>query len=398
MANIVVIGGSFAGLAAALELRRLLPADSSVTVVSANDKFVFMPSLIWVMQGWREIDDLTFEIEPILADADVAFKHARLEEIQPDNHTLALSTGESLSYDKAVIAVGGEWDWDQIPGSRPRPDGHVTSILSPSDAIAAREHWQAFLSDPGPVVIGIALGGSLYGVAYELVLNIHLALQQAEVRDQCSITLVTPEPYLGHFGLEGIGNSRKVIEAAFKRHDILYATEKQIREVEANNLVVSPLQHFPSNLMMLIPPYRGIKPVREVSDLVDEQGLIPVDEYQRSVHDLDIYAAGTAAKIEGTSSGTLPLGRFTPGTVSAEMGRIAATNIAADLGHGDKRVRTEQELKAFYVLDSGGDGLLMSLGAQSWLNLQVKVPGPWSHWAKSLAERYQMWQVQTGIY
>jgi hypothetical protein len=50
------------------------------------------------------------------------------------------------------------------------------------------------------------------------------------------------------------------------------------------------------------------------------------------------------------------------------------------------------------VLDSGEDGLLMSLGAQPWLALQMRVPGPWSHWAKRIAERYQMWQLQAGKY
>lgn len=398
MADVVVIGGSFAGLAAALELRRLLPPGSSVTVVSASDRFVFMPSLIWVMQGWREPDDLTFSIQPMLDTASVDFKHARVEAILPDERTVSLNTGESLHYDRLVIAAGGEWDWDQIPGSRPRPDGHNTSILSLPDALSAREYWQAFLSDPGPIVVGIALGGSLYGAAYEMVLNLDVALRQAEIREECSITLVTPEPYLGHFGLEGIGNSRTVIESAFRHRDILYAAEKQIREVESDRLVVSPLQHFPSKLTMLIPPYRGIKPVREVPDLGDEQGLIPVDAYQRSVQYPDIYAAGTAARIDEQPTGLLPLGRFTPGTVSAEMGRLAAANVAADLGSGDPRPRTEESLKAFYVMDSGADGLLMSLGPQPWLNLQMRVPGPWSHWAKSLAERYQMWQVQTGKY
>lgn len=398
MADVVVIGGSFAGLAAALELRRLLPDNSPVTVVSASDRFVFMPSLIWVMQGWREPDDLTFSVKPMLDAARVGFRHARLEAIQPDEGTVSLDTGELIPYDRLIIAAGGEWDWEQIPGSRPRPDGHNTSILSLPDAVSAREDWQTFLSNPGPIVVGISLGSSLYGAAYEMVLNLDVALRQAEIREECSITLVTPEPYLGHFGLEGIGSSRKVIESAFRHRDILYAAEKQIREVEADRLVVSPLQHFPSNLTMLIPPYRGIKPVRDVPSLSDEQGLIPVDVYQRSERYPDIYAAGTAARIGEPSSGLLPLGRFMPGTVSAELGRLAAANVAADLGSGDPLPRTEESLKAFYVLDSGEDGLLMSLGPQSWLNLQLRVPGPWSHWAKSLAERYQMWQVQTGRY
>jgi hypothetical protein len=38
----------------------------------------------------------------------------------------------------------------------------------------------------------------------------------------------------------------------------------------------------------------------------------------------------------------------------------------------------------------------MSLGSQSWLTLQLNLPGSWSYWANLMAEKYQMWQIQQG--
>ena len=93
-----------------------------------------------------------------------------------------------------------------------------------------------------------------------------------------------------------------------------------------------------------------------------------------------------------------PSGVFVPGVVSAEMGRTAAANIAADLSHGLPVKKTQEEINAFYVLDSGAQGLFISLGPQSWLNLQINLPGPWSHWAKVIVERYQIRQLQMGNY
>jgi sulfide:quinone oxidoreductase len=247
-------------------------------------------------------------------------------------------------------------------------------------------------------VIGIGLDTSLIGAAYELALTLDSALRQEGKRKAAEITLVTPEPYLGHFGQNGIGNSRALLEAAFEHQGIFYATEKQISHVEANRLVAAPMLYYESKLTMLIPPYRGIKPVREAPGLADSNGLIPVNEHQRSASNPDIYAAGTAALVPEHSPTLLPLGRFIPGTVSAELGRIAARNVAANLGHGDPFARSEEALKSFYILDTGGDGLLLSLGSQPWLNVQLQIPGPWAHWAKSIAERYQMWQLQTGKY
>jgi hypothetical protein len=80
------------------------------------------------------------------------------------------------------------------------------------------------------------------------------------------------------------------------------------------------------------------------------------------------------------------------------MGRIAAANIAADLGYGEPVKKPATAMKSFYVLDSVGHGLFMSLGPQSWLNVQLNVPGPWGHWAKQMTEKYQMWQLQSGRY
>jgi sulfide:quinone oxidoreductase len=149
---------------------------------------------------------------------------------------------------------------------------------------------------------------------------------------------------------------------------------------------------------MIVPPYRGIGPVREVSGLGDEKGLIPVGATYRSRQYPHIFAAGAAIQLKPKMTTLLPCGVFIPGTASAEMGRVAAINMAADLGYGEPVEKPASAMKSFYVLDSAGHGLFMSLGPQAWLNLQLNVPGPWGHWAKIMTEKYQMWQLQTGRY
>ncbi len=86
-----------------------------MTLISVSDTFTFLPSLIWVAQGWRELDEITFSIRPTLEEAGIEFIQARLEQIDPQDKALTLSTGESaearsgLAYDKLLIATGGEW-------------------------------------------------------------------------------------------------------------------------------------------------------------------------------------------------------------------------------------------------------------------------------------------------
>jgi sulfide:quinone oxidoreductase len=397
MAKVIVIGGSYAGLTAALELRRLLPAEDSVTLVSASEYFFFFPSLIWVIQGERELSDLSFSLQPVLEDAGVEFIPRRLVRINPAENTVDLNGDLTLSYDRLLIATGGEWDWESIPGSRPKPDGFSVSMLSPSAAVAARQDWKALLENPCPIVVGVGLNAGLYGAAYELTLNLDTALRKAGVRDEVLITFITPEPFLGHFGHGGLGNSRQILESAFRKQDILALTETQIKRVEADLVILAGRPGgLDSGFTVIVPPYIGIGPVRETPDLADARGQIPVDDYYKSTKYPSIYAVGTAIQIEPTDKPLLPCGILVTGKVSAEMGRIAAANIAADFGVGVPIQKSPRDLKDFYVLDSGSQGLFMSLGSQPWLNLQVNLPGPWSHWAKVIAEDYQMWQLKSG--
>jgi sulfide:quinone oxidoreductase len=399
MGNAIIIGSSYAGLAAALELRSRLPASRTVTVVSLSNQFIFFPSLIWVVQGERELADISFPIQPVLEKAGITFVHARLERINTEESSITLSDGQELPYERLLLATGGEWDWGNKPGLQPKPQGFITSLLSPSAAQEARKDWQALLADPGPVIIGLDLNASLYGAAYEFVLNLDIALRKAGVREVAQINFITPEPYLGHFGHEGLGNSRQIIEAAFARQDITYLTEAQIHHIEEETVVLSNMRaRLPSRFTMIVPPYRGITPVREVPGLGDEKGHIPVDGMYRSQRYPNIFAAGAAIQIKPEVVTLLPCGVFVPGTASAEMGRIAAANIAADLGYGEPVEKPATALKSFYVLDSAGHGLFMSLGPQPWLNVQLNVPGPWGHWAKIITEKYQLWQLKSGRY
>lgn len=61
-AKVLVLGGNFGGLTAAIGLKHELEDDVDVTVISASDKFLFNPSLIWLPFGKRKAKDITFKI------------------------------------------------------------------------------------------------------------------------------------------------------------------------------------------------------------------------------------------------------------------------------------------------------------------------------------------------
>ena len=74
--KVLVLGGNFGGLTAALAIRHELHGDVDVSVVSASDRFVFNPSLIWLRFGKRSPDDITFPLAPTFEEHGVEFVHA----------------------------------------------------------------------------------------------------------------------------------------------------------------------------------------------------------------------------------------------------------------------------------------------------------------------------------
>ena len=94
MARIVVLGGSFGGLTAAFELKRLLGKKAAVTVVSEDDKFVFIPSLPWLAMGWRQAADISLSLRPILERKGMTFIHEKAKGVDADNSRVVTEAGE----------------------------------------------------------------------------------------------------------------------------------------------------------------------------------------------------------------------------------------------------------------------------------------------------------------
>ena len=55
------------------------------------------------------------------------------------------------------------------------------------------------------------------------------------------ITFVTSEPYIGHLGLGGVGDSKSMLESELRDHDIKWITNAKTTKVEAGKMFVTEL-------------------------------------------------------------------------------------------------------------------------------------------------------------
>ena len=215
--KVLVLGGNFGGLTAALTVKHALHGDVDVTVVSAADHFLFNPSLIWVPFGKRRPQDITFPLAPTFAEHDVHFVHAEATELDLAARRVSTTAGPQ-DYDYLVIATGYRNNFQAVPGLG--PDGNASTITTLEDAVHAGEAWRRLLRDPGDVVVGATQGAGCFGAAYEFLFNTSYQLRKAGLKNKVKLTYITSEPFLGHFGIGGLPHGESLLGMFLKKEGI----------------------------------------------------------------------------------------------------------------------------------------------------------------------------------
>ncbi|MFH1278298.1 MAG: FAD-dependent oxidoreductase [Candidatus Eisenbacteria bacterium] len=391
--RIVILGASFGGLTVAHELRRLLPSgEREITVVARDDHFVFIPSLPWVALGRRTMAQISFPVAPTLRSRGIDFVSGEVARIDPQGQKVHF--GESaLDYDFVVIATGHRSANEAVPGLGPF-DGPGHSLMSPPETEEARDAWSAFLEDPGPVVIGCAAGASCLGPAYEFAFEIDHALKRRKMRHRVPITFVTPEPFLGHFGVGGMGRARQFLEGEFEHRDINYLTSVVVSKITASSVELEDGTAFESRYSLIIPPLAGVKAVSVSTGLGNPKGFVPVNDEYRHGEFGNVYAVGVAVAYPPVGETPVPVNFPKTGHMTVQMARAAARNIAADIHGGDRVARPPF---VHCIMDMGDTAARMRADPvrPPRNHVDMSVGRRWL-WAKKAYERYFLWKMMTG--
>ncbi len=391
--HIVVVGGSFGGLTVAYDLRRLLRRrEHRVTVISKERRFIFIPSLPWVAMGSKTIADISFDLEAPLVAKGIDFVEATITGINPQTRKV-LTDGTEYEYDILLLATGHRSANEAVPGLGPF-DGPGHSLMSPTEAEEARDTWLAFLRDPGPIVIGCAPGASCLGPAYEFLFEAHHALQRRRMRHRVPITFVTPEPFLGHFGVGGFGKARQFFEGEFERRDIRYLNSAAICQITGESVELSDGKVFESRYSLIIPPLAGVAAVANTVGLANPKGFIPVDAHYRHPDFPGIYAVGVAVALAPVEETPVPVNFPKTGHMTEQMAKIAARNIASDIKGGEL---TTHVLMVECIMDMGDKAAHVRADpVRPPRNVSQMSDGKRWLWAKRFFANYYLWKIKRG--
>lgn len=288
MSDIVILGAGVAGHTAALHLSRLLPPGHTVTVVSPNSEWNWIPSNIWVGVGRMEKKKVIFPLKPVYDKIGVVFKQAKATVLWPEGDSQSdrgavdieytgmgrAGETERLRYDFLINATGPQLRFDMTAGLG--PEGHSLSVCTADHADETARELKEIIEqlrkgEHKTLVVGMGHGTcTCEGAAFEYVFNVEHELRQAGVRDRARVMYLTNEAELGDFGVggmtfrqEGYETTSKIwTESLFRERGVEPILGAHVEKVEEGTVYFEQLDGSHHKLdfdfAMLLPPFGGV--------------------------------------------------------------------------------------------------------------------------------------------
>ena len=402
MAKVVVLGAGLGGTLMAYEMQAELGAGDTLTVIGQGPRYHFVPSNPWVAAGWRDRDEVEIDIAAVMKKKGITYLDQGAARVHPDENRVELTDGASVTYDYLILCTGPELAFDEIEGLG--PDRFTQSICHVDHAEKANAALDAFMENPGPVIVGAVQGASCFGPAYEFAMILDTEFRKRKIRDRVPMTFVTSEPYIGHLGLDGVGDTKGLLESEMRNRHIKWITSARVHHVEDGKMVVEEVgddgqvrktTELPFGYAMMLPAFRGVAAVRGLEGLVNPRGFVIVDKKQRNPKYPNVFGVGVGVAIAPTGPTPVPVGVPKTGFMIESMVTATAQNIGALLKGGEPAA--EGSWNAVCLADFGDGGVVFVAEPQiPPRNVNWSAQGKWVHLAKIAFEKYFIRKIRKG--
>ena len=366
MKKVLVLGGGFAGVEAAIFLRK---EGFSVDLITPRPYMYIYPTSIWIPVYDAEFADVCIPMEDLCKVHGFNWIDDEIIGIDASKKSAVGKKGE-YSGDFLVIAMGA--GKVQSKGS----ENYLSICGDPEDALKMREKIDELGVEKREGKIAMGFGGNPKdssavrgGPAFEMLFNVHNYLKKKGLRDRFELTFFAtmkePGKRLGPQAL-------KMMDMFFNKLNIKKHFGKKIKEFKKDGIVFEDDSFLESDFTMFIPANAG-HPVFQKSDLpLSEGGFILIDEYCEVKDKKGVYAIGDSAYIEG------PQWRAKQGHIAEVMARNTANNIAVEAGM--KQAKKEgylHHLNIICVMDSGDGAAFVYRDDKRGFMLPMPIVGHW---------------------
>lgn len=288
-ANIVVVGGGFAGLESAFLLRAKLGQRADITLVADRDTFLFKPNTIYIPFG-ATAESLTIPLAKPAAKRNIRFIQAGFHSLDPERRTVRAGEWE-IPYDYLVLATGAGMRPEEIPGLAARAE----TIWTPGEmaALGVRLREVAANARAGltqRLLFAVPPNNKCAGPLYEMVMMTETWLRREGVREHVEITWITFEgTYIQAFGPK----LHDVVGTEFAERGIDGHLGWRLAAVEPGSARYENGEQRDFDLLIVFPPY--VSAVRYEGLPADDRGFLQTEPGWRRVQGHErIFAPGDA--------------------------------------------------------------------------------------------------------
>jgi len=375
MKELVIVGGGFAGVWAALGAmraqRQIAPraADVAVTLVSRDSWLTIRPRLYEA-----SLDDVRVPLDAVLGPAGVARVEGEVRRIDPSSREVTIdgsSGARVLRYDRLILAAGSTLHRQAIHGIE-----HAFAVDGYADALALQRHLAALPARPPTTgsdarFTAVVAGAGFTGVevATELVPRLRTLAAGVGAGDRARVVLVDGAsmvaPDLGE-------DARRYVEQALATLGIESRAGRAVAVIRRDGVMLSDRDWIPAATTVWTGGFRASGLAAQLSVDHDAAGRVPVDAFLRVRGVEGVFAAGDVARAMADATHVAPMScQF-----AIPMGERAGSNAVAEL-LGQAPMPYSQP-NYVTCLDMGEAGALFM---QGW-ERDVKLTGFWAKMMK----------------
>ena len=351
MTSILVVGGGFAGVSAAIVAADEIQThggDATVTLVSETDQMTIRPRLYE-----KNPETLRAPIRPALDPAGVAFVEGMVDTIDTAAKSVTLQDGTSLSYDRLILATGSELPPLPVPGVAE----HTFNIDSYKGAVALDKQLQAVAKKPDAPGSDtyVIVGGGMTGI--ELAAEMRIRIAQHGGDDTAAAAKVILIEMADVIGPEFGDNPRPVIDTALGDAGVEQRLGCRVTGFDARGVTLDGGERIDAATVVVTVGLRANGLTAQIPGDRDALGRLEVGDDLKVAGLDDVYATGDVAHARVDDEGNYALMSCQH---ARTMGKYAGLNVVRDLRGETPQPYRQSDYTT--CLDLGDFGAVFTMG------------------------------------
>lgn len=296
--RILIVGGGMGGTILANNLaRRLQPelktGKAKLTMLSASDKHMYQPGLLYLAFGRMTPDEL-YRDQVSLLEPSITFAVDPVEQFLLDKNQVTTKSGKTYDYDVLAIATGSRIVPETIPGLVENSETFYTE----DTAVKMFKRLQTFTG--GRVVITIGVPHKCPMAPLEMTFMLYDYFKDRGILDKVKMHYTYP---IGR--VHSLENVAKWAAPEFDRLGITYETLFNIKEVDGKNKVVKSEEGTEAayDLLISIPAHRGMEVIEKNG--LGQGGWIPTNRTKLNMEGrTNVFVLGDTTNIPISKAGS----------------------------------------------------------------------------------------------